>query len=622
MDFPLLAKVVKYARRAVGPKVEIELFTNGTLMTVNKIDFLLSQGIKIIVSIDGDKKTTDINRHFRAASSHSVFDVIMANLRKLGSKRVGKMYAGVTFNSKTVEHMDTNIKFLAGLGFKEVLVDIDILEIWKPSKLKLLERVLLKVKSICAKMAGQSFQNYGRSPVGLDFLFSREEKDAILRLPSFRELSLGPDGSFYPTGLISAQDSARSLYKLGNLKDGIDLKKIKIVLKEVKDYFSMAYFKGYAACPVNLYFYSRIIGNDPVKLLSSGESLYLSSSSVHQVVDSDSIAALLESDRDFGDFFHKPKNECSEPIKCMRVEMTDRGKFLKLWQAREAVDNMLYSQGNEKELILSGCFGSATFENVKGICVYSLLKAKYLKKRIRIIIEAVKNEWPDFQEADFMAEHDIFLRLCRNLPRSGRLTELLQKLRPEKIQIEIQAIGSMWPIKISKTAMTGFFHFIIMSRKRICPRVWENFKKMVFSRFINKERPIFFMNFLSLLQNSDKSKMAIKCPLSRRLKMNGNGFLSFEGEKSNIGETMSVFERELKICVRKGYSSRCAHCSFKNTAENIMQSNLDKKFKELIGKLLISGIGRRYIKQCYRESERHSSFHCLESANNHTKVSL
>ena len=57
LDFPLLKKVVKYVRQVIGRKVEIELFTNGTLMTRSNIDLLLSHGIKIIVSIDGSKSS-------------------------------------------------------------------------------------------------------------------------------------------------------------------------------------------------------------------------------------------------------------------------------------------------------------------------------------------------------------------------------------------------------------------------------------------------------------------------------------------------------------------------------------------------------------------------------------
>lgn len=615
LDFPLLAKVVKHIRREAGAKTEIELFTNGTLINKNNADFLLSHDIKIIISIDGTKKTTDLNRRFKKTPSKSVFDIVTGNLGKLNPEMLGQMCAGATFNSKTVRHMAANMEFLSDLGFREVLVDMDILEIWKPSGLKLLEKILPEVKRLCVKMAHKSLLNYGRSPIGLDFIFSEEEKKAILNLSSFRELSLGPDGCFYPSGLVSAQGPARSLYKLGDLKSGIDFKKIKTALKEVKDYFSTARFKGYAACPVNLYFYNRIAGNNPAKLFTGMEKVYFSSLNIHQLVESDRIAALLETDRDFGDFSHKPKYKCRANISHMRVKMSARGKLLELKQARQAVDYMLYSPGDKKELVLSGCFNPAVSDHIKCVCVYALLKANHLNKKIRIVMEAEKNEWPNSQETDFMAEHGIFFRLRRDLPTNGNLAELSRKLRPDKIQMEILTNETTWPAQIDKTAKVGIFNFLITAKKPARGPVWTKFEKKFLSRPANGQN-IFFMNFFHLLRNPDNSKTAGECRASQKLEMDIDGSLKFAQGKSTVADTKRDFGGKRKIHGDKENFAKSIDYLSKNAFKNPNQADLDKKFGELLGKLIVSKTGRDYIKQCCGEMNRHSFFHYPASGEN------
>ncbi|MEA3306382.1 MAG: radical SAM protein [Elusimicrobiota bacterium] len=573
-DFPLLAKVIKHIRREVGSKVEIELFTNGTLMDKDKVGFLLKHKVKIILSLDGNRKNTNLNRCFKETPLRSVFDVVVNNLNKLDSGMIGEICAGVTFNSKTVKYLPGNIKFLSGLGFKEVLVDMDILEIWKSSELKQLEKILPKVKAVCVEEAKKSLSSYGRSPIGLDFIFSEEEKNAILNLTSFRELSLGPDGGFYPSGLVSAQGPKRNLYKLGDLKSGIDLKKIKVVLKEVKNYFSNARFKGYAACPVNLYFYNRIAGVDPGKLFSSMEKVYFSALTIHQLVESDRIATLLESNAGFGDFFHKPKYKSREPVSHLRLKMSAGGKLLKLKQVREVIDYALYSPCDKIELILSGSFGTKASDNAKCACIYALLKANYLNKKIRLVVETKKNETPNTGEMDFMAEHGIFFRLLRPLPEKGKLIKLLQKLQPEKVQMEVSLDELTWEARINKTLKVGIFNFLITAKKPVHKKVWLKFEKTFFS-CLEKREDVFLLNFFQFLRNFDAPIKDNKHRLFRRLEANVHGSLKVLRKPS--------------------------------------QENLDKKNKELFGKLIGFNAGRNYIKECYKKMNQYSFYYYPEN---------
>ena len=55
--------------------------TNGTLMTEDVIEFLVKYEFNLMISLDGDKKSHDINRRFKTGKGS--FDIILENLSRL-----------------------------------------------------------------------------------------------------------------------------------------------------------------------------------------------------------------------------------------------------------------------------------------------------------------------------------------------------------------------------------------------------------------------------------------------------------------------------------------------------------------------------------------------------------
>ena len=69
--------------------------TNGTLMTEEVIEFLVKHEFNLMISLDGDKKSHDINRRFK--SGKGSFDVILKNLSRLKAYNE-EYYSRVMFN--------------------------------------------------------------------------------------------------------------------------------------------------------------------------------------------------------------------------------------------------------------------------------------------------------------------------------------------------------------------------------------------------------------------------------------------------------------------------------------------------------------------------------------------
>lgn len=69
--------------------------TNGTLMTEDVIEFLVKYEFNLMISLDGDKKSHDINRRFKTGKGS--FDIILENLSRLKAYNE-EYYSKVLFN--------------------------------------------------------------------------------------------------------------------------------------------------------------------------------------------------------------------------------------------------------------------------------------------------------------------------------------------------------------------------------------------------------------------------------------------------------------------------------------------------------------------------------------------
>ena len=86
LNFELVNRIVDYSNRLFeGKDIHYSITTNGTLLTDEIISFMEKNNFQLLISLDGDKDSTDKNRHF-AGNDLSVFDVVLKKIKMIQEK--------------------------------------------------------------------------------------------------------------------------------------------------------------------------------------------------------------------------------------------------------------------------------------------------------------------------------------------------------------------------------------------------------------------------------------------------------------------------------------------------------------------------------------------------------
>ncbi|NSW92720.1 MAG: thioether cross-link-forming SCIFF peptide maturase [Firmicutes bacterium] len=124
MNFDTVKEVVAYGRELenkTGKKFYFTITTNGTLLDVEKINFINKYIDNVVISIDGRKEVHDSIRYDRAG--RGTYDRIVPLAQKLVGGRNGKSYfVRGTFTSRNKD-FSRDIMLLADLGFREISVE-------------------------------------------------------------------------------------------------------------------------------------------------------------------------------------------------------------------------------------------------------------------------------------------------------------------------------------------------------------------------------------------------------------------------------------------------------------------------------------------------------------------
>ncbi len=321
--------------------------------------------------------------------------------------QIGRIYAGATFNARTAGRLGESVRFLLSRGFKCVIVDFDVLAMWKPRDIARFEKGVREIKRIYASSLENGFGEV-RAKVRFDFIIPRTELAEVLDPPGLREISLAPDGCFYPSGLVSAYGPEKARYRIGTLDSGFDFEKMNRVLSEVRSYFSGNRMKGYNGCPTHVYFSCRLKGINPAAVFKRQERLFKSLDGiVSPIVDLELLLNHLCSNRDIGDFEHRPRY--AAPAEISRLNVRFEG-LPAIGHARDSVDMLLYSPGRRKTLLISDSSLRRDFAATEALAVYAMMKARHLAKNVKIILPASIKAARKLKH-DFMREHGIFLQL-------------------------------------------------------------------------------------------------------------------------------------------------------------------------------------------------------------------
>jgi sulfatase maturation enzyme AslB (radical SAM superfamily) len=264
LDFELLSRTAEYIRDKVGweDQVVLQTFTNGTLLTPEKLAECNRLGIHVNISLDGKAEINDKHRKFNGQPEKSVLGDVLKRLEGQPKDNLG---VSLVFTADTVGKFLDNVDYFYRMGFQRITFTPELYEIWPEEKIALL------------KVAMQGFRRYytailksGKRPFQVQIMFSviGNRKSNAQGDPWWHgchNATLGPDGNYYacdkaltfPIGSAPGQI-------VGNAETGNDPEKRGEHYRRSIAYLAEnGWGKNEYFCPMGPYFYSEVAKEDP-----------------------------------------------------------------------------------------------------------------------------------------------------------------------------------------------------------------------------------------------------------------------------------------------------------------------------------------------------------------------
>ncbi len=415
LEFKLLKEAVSYIRTK-EPDFEIKVATNGTCLTENRMDFLGRNNVEICLSVDGRRRVNDLHRKFGNNKKKSVFEVAMSNLKKgvINKKYMDHFHVSITLTPQTIDSLPDSMKFFRDdLGFKHLEVGLAAYEMWSQSAINRLRNVLRNLKSRFLATLKHEMDIKNVEIAFSEFLFSQFQGIDYYELAR-NPIALFFDGYFYPSDFVIKPPLDRK-YSVGDLKHGIDLKRIETIasLPMFTDISRKCEYKAGVLSPIEGYYWGVVHKFTPDRLNKVLEN----TSQVNRVFNEEvewyvklkRVYERLVKTPSFGDFAHLPKYKSEKEIKSFRLIVRNDSDIAGL---REGIDYFLYSPGNGKKLILNAMDNTRTVLGaIEKMVLYVLVKAKYLKKRIKLMVEIDTSAF-DAVRLRYLNEHGVWVGTC------------------------------------------------------------------------------------------------------------------------------------------------------------------------------------------------------------------
>lgn len=407
LEFDALKRTIRYIRRTYKG-FEIKVVTNATLLDREKAEFFFDNDVFLVVSLDGCREEHDRHRVFGDGPARSVFDTVVANLKRIppARRRSGNLCVSTVITSETIGALPRTMKFLEDLGFRQIALGFDEYELWKPERIKALEAALAEVR----RRHFEKIVAAGDLDELICFSFVASYRLESQRMLSdyydvfCSEVTLMFDGYFYPGEAVFGMGGEEK-YRIGDLERGVDFARIRKVYGEAFPHIRKYGETVGVVWPVSRYFHAANQGLDPHEMLKNSrlvnEAFDRAFGSYWRV---QKVLLLLKSDAAFGDFAHEPVYRACKQVRSLRLAVHRRSGLAAL---RAAVDLMLYSPGAAKRLTLEAADTEReTLDAAEGLVLYSLMKARYLKKRLAMSLETDASAL-DEGRWRYLAEHGV-----------------------------------------------------------------------------------------------------------------------------------------------------------------------------------------------------------------------
>lgn len=214
--YDMIKYFIQEARRRF-PKIQFSMTTNATLLTDEKIEFIMENYKSFAVSIDGIKKAHDANRVFKDGSGS--YDIVINNIKKVLQKGFPAQ-ARMTINPYNYQYLSEGIIELIEIGFTDIMPMPDTFtnewseEMFDDMK-KELKKVILYLKSN---------QLDTDVSIGLIDAVKCKMKNSSCD-GGITTFSINTDGEVYPCMLVNG----RKEYNIGSVTRGISNEKLEHV---------------------------------------------------------------------------------------------------------------------------------------------------------------------------------------------------------------------------------------------------------------------------------------------------------------------------------------------------------------------------------------------------------
>lgn len=275
LDFPLIERVADFTREEAarrGEEVRLAVYTNGTLLSPERLASLRSRGAAVWLSLDGKAGSNDGHRTFRAGA-RSVFSEVEKRLAGVDARQ---MRANMVVHSDTARDLARNAAWFHRRGFPLVNFHPELWEGWTAARLAELEASLLGF----GRWYRARWIALGRPPFELPIislvLDHAPKAEASPWWEKCENLVLGADGRFRACERDVADDYELTEQKvIGDPENGIDWEKKESQYEEAR---ALLRRRGAAkdwhhACPKGLVTLAAQRGWDPDRVLDSFQAI-------------------------------------------------------------------------------------------------------------------------------------------------------------------------------------------------------------------------------------------------------------------------------------------------------------------------------------------------------------
>lgn len=210
-------------------KFNIEMTTNATLLDKSVLDTIFTTGIELSISIDGDRRTNDLNR--KSKSGKDYYKYIISQIKYL-IRNNKKFNVRMTVTDNNVKYLMDNIRFFSKMGVKRIYIGLDEFTSWSENSMQLLDSEMTKLEQFY-------LENIVEDPNKVINLYDFKISTFIAK----REVcfcSAGTEnhfvvdckGNIYPCNYVAGDPE----WEIGNIYSGISHEKfISLIRKHLKE---------------------------------------------------------------------------------------------------------------------------------------------------------------------------------------------------------------------------------------------------------------------------------------------------------------------------------------------------------------------------------------------------